>query len=105
MVSRIEVGFKNGMRDALGESIKKKIREDLSISVDSVRTIEIYTFDAALSTGQVKLLGEKLFADPVIQVFSNKPIASDFSWLIEVGYRPGVTDNVGLLQKKHLKTF
>ncbi|MFH0904394.1 MAG: AIR synthase-related protein, partial [Methanobacteriota archaeon] len=100
MVIRIEVGFKKGMRDALGESIKKRIREDLSINVDSVRTIEIYTFDAALSTGQVKLLGEKLFADHVIQVFSDKPLASDFSWLIEVGYRPGVTDNVGATAKK-----
>lgn len=100
MVIRIEVGFKKGMRDALGESIKKRIREDLSINVDSVRTIEIYTFDSALSTGQVKLIGEKLFADPVIQVFSDKPLASDFSWLIEVGYRPGVTDNVGATAKK-----
>jgi len=100
MVIRIEVGFKKEMRDALGESIKKRIREDLSINVDSVKTIEIYTFDTALSIGQVKLLGEKLFADPVIQVFSDKPLASDFSWLIEVGYRPGVTDNVGATAKK-----
>ena len=60
MVTRIEVGFKKGMRDALGESIKKRIREDLGINVNSVRTIEIYTFDAALSKGQVKLLGERL---------------------------------------------
>jgi phosphoribosylformylglycinamidine synthase len=100
MVIRIEVGFKKGMRDALGESIKKRIREDLSINVNSVRTIEIYTFDAVLSTVQVRLLGEKLFADPVIQMFSDKPLASDFLWLIEVGYRPGVTDNVGATAKK-----
>ncbi len=43
MVCRIEVGFKTGMRDALGESIKKRIVEDLHINVDSVRTIEVYT--------------------------------------------------------------
>ncbi|GFO97050.1 phosphoribosyl formylglycinamidinesynthase, PurS and PurL domains, partial [groundwater metagenome] len=100
MAMRIEVGFKKGMRDAMGESIKKRIAEDLSINIDSVRTIEVYSFDAALSPGQVKLLGEKVFADPVIQVFSDMPLASDFSWLIEVGYRPGVTDNVGATAKK-----
>jgi len=77
------------MRDALGESIKKRIREDLGINVNSVRTIEIYTFDAALSKGQVKLLGERLFAESCNTVFSDKPIASDFSWLIEVGLDPG----------------
>ncbi len=100
MVCRIEVGFKTGIRDALGESMKKRIVEDLHINVDSVRTIEVYTIDAALSPGQVKLLGERVFTDPVIQVFSDRALASDFSWLIEVGYRPGVTDNVGATAKK-----
>jgi phosphoribosylformylglycinamidine synthase II len=100
MVIRIEVGFKKGIKDALGESIKRRIGEDLSINVDTVRTIEIYTFDAALSNEQVKLLGEKLFADPVIQEYSEMPLASDFSWLIEIGYRAGVTDNVGATAKK-----
>ncbi len=100
MAVRIEVAFIKGMRDALGESIKNRIGEDLHINVDSVRTIDIYTIDAALSREQVKFLGEKVFADPVIQVFSDMPLASDFSWLIEVGYRPGVTDNVGATAKK-----
>ncbi len=100
MASRIEVGFKKGTKDALGESIKKRILEDLHINVESVRTIDVYTFDAELSKQELVLLGEKLFADPVIQVFSLKPLAEDFSWLIEVGFKPGVTDNVGGTAKK-----
>ncbi|VVB84700.1 Phosphoribosylformylglycinamidine synthase subunit PurL [uncultured archaeon] len=100
MVSRIELGFKKGMRDALGEGIKKRIIEDLHINVESVRTIDVYTLDPAQSKENLSLLGEKLFADPVIQVYSEKPLAGDFSWLIEVGYRPGVTDNVGSTAKK-----
>ncbi|MCZ7400240.1 MAG: AIR synthase-related protein [Candidatus Methanoperedens sp.] len=100
MTSRIEVGFKKGMKDALGEGVKKRIVEDLHINVDSVRTIEVYTFDALFSEKELNLLGEQLFADPVIQVFSSKPLAEDFSWLIEVGFKPGVTDNVGATAKK-----
>jgi phosphoribosylformylglycinamidine synthase len=100
MVSRIEVGFKKGTKDALGESIKKRILEDLHINVESVRTIDVYTFDVDISQQEMTLLGEKLFADPVIQVFSDKPLAEDFSWLIEVGFKPGVTDNVGGTAKK-----
>jgi len=38
-------------------------------------------------------------ADPVHPGVSDKPLAEDFSWLIEVVFKPGVTDNVGLLQK------
>jgi phosphoribosylformylglycinamidine synthase II len=100
MVSRIEVGFKKGMRDALGESIKRRIVEDLHINVESLRVIDVYTFDADLTKKELTLLGEKVFADPVIQVFSDTPLAEDFSWIIEVGFKPGVTDNVGRTAKK-----
>ncbi len=100
MVSRIEVGFKKGTRDALGENIKKRIIEDLHIDVESVRTVDVYTFDAELSPEDTALLGEKVFADPVIQIFSASPLADDFSWLIEIGFKHGVTDNVGGTAKK-----
>lgn len=100
MSRRIEVRFKDGMKDALGEGVKKRIIEDLHIDVESVRTVDVYTFDASLSDEQVIVLGEKLFADPVIQVFSDKPLAADFSWLIEAGFMPGVTDNVGATARK-----
>ncbi|MCZ7402062.1 MAG: phosphoribosylformylglycinamidine synthase subunit PurL [Candidatus Methanoperedens sp.] len=100
MVNRIEVGFKQGMKDALGDSIRKRIVEDLRINVDTLRTIDVYSIDADLTDEQVKILGEKLFADPIIQVFSDKPLAKDFSWLIEVGFKPGVTDNVGATAKR-----
>jgi phosphoribosylformylglycinamidine (FGAM) synthase PurS component len=100
MVHRIEVGFKKGMKDALGDSIRKRIIEDIHIKVDAVRTIEVYSIDADLGDEQVRILGENLFADPIIQVFSDKPLAKDFSWLIEVGFKPGVTDNVGATAKR-----
>ncbi|MDL5503770.1 MAG: phosphoribosylformylglycinamidine synthase subunit PurS, partial [Candidatus Methanoperedens sp.] len=100
MTSRIEVGFKKDIKDALGDSTRKRIVEDLHINVESVRTLDVYTIDADISNEQVKILGEELFADPVIQEYSPKPIAKDFSWLIEVGFKPGVTDNVGTTAKK-----
>jgi len=100
MARRIEVAFKKGMRDALGEGIRKRIIDDLHIDVESIHTIDVYTFEDDLSKEQILILGEKLLADPVIQGFSNKPLAKDFSWLIEVGFMPGVTDNVGATAKK-----
>lgn len=100
MPIRIEVGFKDGIKDALGDSTRKRIVEDLHINVESVRTIDVYTFDADISIEQLNVLGKELFADPVIQLFSDKPLASDFTWLIEVGFKPGVTDNVGATAKK-----
>ena len=100
MASRIEVGFKKGIKDALGDSTRKRIVEDLHINVENVRTLDVYTIDADISIEQLNVLGEELFADPVIQEYSHKSLAKDFSWLIEVGFKPGVTDNVGATAKK-----
>ena len=96
MAHRIEVGFKPEIRDSLGEMIKKRIIEDLLINVDSVKTIDAYTIDADLSVKQLKTLAENLFADQIIQNYSiDKSLAKEFDWLIEVAFKPGVTDNVG----------
>jgi len=45
MAERIEISFKDGIRDALGEKIRRKIIEHLNIRVEAVKTIEVYTID------------------------------------------------------------
>jgi len=100
MAHRIEVGFKEGIRDALGEKVKKRIIEDLNIPVANVKTVDVYTIDTDLSKKQLNFLGENLFSDSVIQEFSiDKPLARDFDWVVEVGFKPGVTDNDGKTSK------
>ena len=101
MINRIEVGFKENVVDALGNSVKKRIIEDLKIKIDFVKTVDVYTIDSNLSNEELKMLGEELFADPVIQDFVvDSSLAKDFDWLIEVGFKPGVTDNVGKTAKE-----
>jgi phosphoribosylformylglycinamidine synthase II len=96
MAVRIEVGFKVGIRDALGEKTKKRIIDNLSLPVEKVATIEVYTIAGSLSEAELQEAAAGPLSDPVIQEFSiNKPLAKKFDWLIEVGFRPGVTDNVG----------
>jgi phosphoribosylformylglycinamidine synthase len=96
MAHRIEVGFKEGIRDALGEKTKKRIIDNLSLPVEKVATIEVYTIAGPLSEAELQEAAAGPLSDPVIQEFSiNRPLAKNFAWLIEVGFRPGVTDNVG----------
>ncbi len=95
----IQTGFKKGVVDALANGIMKRITEDLKITcIKSVRTIEVYTIDKPLSISHLRRIQKELLTDPVTQLSSlNKPIASawNFDWLAEIGYKPGVTDNVG----------
>ncbi len=95
MPHRIEVKIRDEFLDAAGQQLKSRIGEDLGIPVKSVRTIDVYTIDGNLPSGHLNRLTQELFADPVVQVASASPLAGDFSWIIEVGYKPGVTDNAG----------
>lgn len=96
MAHRIEVGFKPGIRDALGEKTARKIIENLNLTVDEVATIEVYTIDGDLTDDQLEQIAKGPLSDPVIQQYViNRGLADNFNWMIEVGFRPGVTDNVG----------
>jgi len=96
MPHRIEICLKGHIRDALGEKLKRRIRDDLNLEVQSVNTISVYTVDADLSPEQLKMVASGPFSDPITQWYAiDRPLAQSFDWLIEVSFRPGVTDNVG----------
>jgi len=96
MAARIVVGLKPEVRDARGERVKTAIRQHLGIELGAVRTLDVYTLDANLSPDELWAAAQGPLSDPVIQqVAINRPLADDFDVLIEVGFRPGVTDNVG----------
>ena len=104
MLHRIEVSFKKETKNAQDTSIKNKIKEDLSIFVKEIRTVNLYAIDADLSKEQLKILGENLFTDSINQEFSiDKSLAKDFDWLVEVGFKPGVTDNIGRTAKEAIE--
>ena len=64
MVSRIEVGFIKGIRDALGEKIKKRIIDNFSLPIDTVATIEVYTITGDLTKEELKKAAEGPLSDP-----------------------------------------
>ncbi len=96
MVSRIEVALKSGLRDARGDRVKRDLARHFAIDVRNVRTLDVYTLDAEFSAEELERIANGPLCDPVIQdVAINRPLAKDFDVLMEVGFLPGVTDNVG----------
>jgi phosphoribosylformylglycinamidine synthase subunit PurSL len=104
MADRIEIGFKEGVRDSLGEKIKKRIIDNLHIKVDSVKTVDVHTIDGKLTAKELEMAAAGPLSDPIIQDFAvNSGLADRFDWMIEVGFRPGVTDNVGKTAREALE--
>ncbi|MBM4272685.1 MAG: hypothetical protein FJ139_11115, partial [Deltaproteobacteria bacterium] len=56
MADRIEIGFKEGIRDALGEKVKRRIIEHLRINVESVKTVDVHTIDGNLTRDELELV-------------------------------------------------
>ncbi|HKI50637.1 MAG TPA: phosphoribosylformylglycinamidine synthase subunit PurS, partial [Geothermobacteraceae bacterium] len=101
---RIVVGLKDGIRDARGERVKQELSQHLGINLTQVRTIDVYTVDAKLSESELQQAASGPFSDPVIQTYAiNAPLADQFDMLIEVGFRPGVTDNTGRTAKEAIQ--
>ncbi len=99
MLARIQVGLKPAFRDSFGETTATRIKNDLGLPVDSIRIIKVFTVEADITDGQLLDAAQGPYSDPVTQDYSLAPLALDwdyaFDWLIEVGFRPGVTDNEG----------
>jgi phosphoribosylformylglycinamidine synthase len=96
MAHRIEIRLLEQAHDARGDRIRREINHFLSIPVSCVRTIDVYSIDAELSEAELATVASEPLCDRIIQEYSiDSPSARDFDYLVEVGFRPGVTDNVG----------
>jgi len=95
MVQRIEVVSR--ILDAR-EQIKKKHLEESGFSgrIDDVKISEVYTIDADLTPDQLErtssMLTNQVFQEVVV---GRSKAPEHFDYAVEVGFLPGVTDNVG----------
>ena len=95
MLCRVLVGLRPHVRDVLGERVMRKIQHELQLDVKSVRIINVFTIDG-LNQKQINLLLQNnTLSDPVLHETSLAPLPAEFDYILEVGFRPGVTDNEG----------
>lgn len=103
MLARLEVALRAGVRDVRGEKIARRIKEHLNLEVKSVRIIKGYTIEG-LNQEELEIVKKEHFlSDPVLHETAYTPLAQGFDWAIEVGFRPGVTDNEGKTASETLK--
>ncbi len=93
MASRIEVITKTG--DTRADVRKRKI-QSMGFHVEDVNFVDVYTLDDAVKDSELNNVAAML-SNPVTQEAGiNQPKAPEkFDYAVEVGFLPGVTDNVG----------
>ena len=95
MIHRIAVSSK--VEDARAESLLRNLKVLFPESaLEGASYVQAYTIDAELTANELKRVAERL-THPVTETYSTDkiPAEGNFSYAIEIGYLPGVTDNVG----------
>lgn len=92
---RLEIRVKENQQDPVGRRVAEEIKEALGLSVDAVRMVKVLTFDGIGGQEADLLLEKAVMHDPVLQSASLQPSPSDADFILEVSFRPGVTDNEG----------
>ncbi|MEN6633950.1 MAG: AIR synthase-related protein [Candidatus Polarisedimenticolia bacterium] len=94
-VTRIEVGTRAGFVDSRGVSVARRIREHLGLTVESVRTRDVYLVEPALADDEARRVADE-FAGPIVRVGAvGRLDDGPFDVAVSVGFKPGVTDPVG----------
>ncbi len=95
MATRIEIGLKRGVRDPRAQGVVTRARHFLHLPLRSCATRDVLHVDTALKPGEVRRLRAAL-TDPVTSRSTvGRLPPPPFDWLVEIGFKPGVTDNVG----------
>ena len=96
MLYRIETGPRAGLDDSQGRSTAQYIESSLGLKVSAVRQVKVFTVDGLDRAQAERLVEEAIWHDPILQEASLEPLplrSPEPAYFIEVGFRPGVTDN------------
>ncbi|MFA5206503.1 MAG: AIR synthase-related protein [Lentisphaeria bacterium] len=96
MYYRLEISARPEETDPRGEHLLHQAREFLHVPVEAARTRDVFSLDLDCTRPQAEEI-LAAFANPVIQsgvVGESDAAGFRFDWLVMVGFRPGVTDNV-----------
>lgn len=76
----------------------------LGDKVESCKVLEVYTIEKHFTNHELKRIAETL-SSPISQTFKIDEPTKDieFDWAIEIGYLPGVTDNVATTARETLE--
>lgn len=95
MLHTISVRLRPHVVDSVGLKLVSEIAEHLGLAVDRITTGTVFTIDGLDKPSVEKLLADAVLHDPVAYDASMNSFPSDADWVVEVAFRPGVTDNAG----------
>ena len=103
----------SGLIDSRAISTKKTLPKEIEIDVKTIRTSLGYTIQGDLTEEEIENAAKDLFSDPIIEHYSLDgsiaagllPDLGHSDITIQVGFKPGVTDNRAMAAEDGLRTL
>ena len=91
---RIQITPRTRNYDINGRSLLKKIHQFFNYPVNDLRTRTVYSIFANITREEANKVAKEI-TNPVICVGTiGEEATTDFDWLVSIGYKTGVTDNL-----------
>ncbi len=95
VITRIEIGMLNSVIDPMGNDLCESAEKVFGLPLEGARTATVFKIKADLASGEAERIRDEL-VDPVTQDAAlDRRDPGPFDWAVTVGFKPGVTDNVG----------
>ena len=95
MLRRVEICLRSHVVDSVGQSVARSISETLGMPLASVAVRRVFTINGLDEAQFAQVTGAGILHDPVLQEANLAATPTDADWILEVMFRPGVTDNEG----------
>lgn len=102
----IGVSLKKEYVDPAAKQLAQAIDEFLQGHIEKIKIIRLYTIKKAFSHSEIDAIAKECLSDPIFEeTYVNEIPEGDFYWSVEIGYKPGVTDNVGRTAQIAIEDF
>jgi phosphoribosylformylglycinamidine synthase subunit PurSL len=107
MYNSIQRFFKDGIRDAKGESIRHKAQQQLGINTGKVKTAQLFSINYPLSEQELRDFAEGCIKDKITDeaLVNSYFEPKGFACAVAVAQLPGVTDDEGISAQMALADF
>ncbi|MBS7658064.1 MAG: phosphoribosylformylglycinamidine synthase subunit PurS [Candidatus Bathyarchaeia archaeon] len=109
MIYIVRVGYKNENFDPLGRILKSDILDLGFSNLENIRSMPTYWIESETLNIDIEKICKELLIDEIIQDYwineEKNEWCKGFNWIVEVNFKPGVTDPVADSVKKGIETI
>lgn len=92
----VGVAIKKGHEDPAAKQLKHAVEEILDIKIDRIKIVRLYTIKKNFSHSELEAIASDCLSDGIFEEIFIETIPEDhYDWSVEIGYKSGVTDNIG----------